>query len=136
MAVSAMSGSGSPLLVPTAPVLLNPWPELEAAGRLQALVGVGPLIAVVAWAACGWVVSLLCRRGTRLSGAFGVAVGAGVLLGGYALWSLADPRLLWPSTPVLQQLGLSLILLTVVIALGAPVRGEGGDEKPPSRKAR
>lgn len=136
MTVSAMSGSGSPLLVPTAPVLLNPWPELEVAGRLQALVGVGPLIAVVAWAACGWVVSLLCRRGTRLSGAFGVAVGAGVLLGGYALWSLADPRLLWPSTPVLQQLGLSLILLTVVIALGAPVRGEGGDEKPPSRKAR
>ncbi len=123
MATAAATGDGVPLLVPTVRVLMNPWADLDVAGRMQALVGTGPVIAVLAWATCGFVVSLLCRRGTRLSGAFGVAVGAGILAAGYALWSLVDPRLVWPATSVLQGLGASLILMTVVIALGAPVRG-------------
>jgi hypothetical protein len=135
MAFAGMSGAAAPLLTVRPEVLLDPWTALEVSGRLAAFAAPGPWIAALAWGGAAAATSLFCRRGTRMGAGLGVALGAAVILGGYALWSLTGPRLVWPSTTVLQQLAASLILMTLVIALGPPVRGEGDDEQPPTGKA-
>ncbi|MGV8084339.1 MAG: serine/threonine-protein kinase [Coriobacteriia bacterium] len=84
-------------------------------------------IALIAWPLAALVMSLLCGFATRKRAAAGVAAGAAVLLGGYALASVVastgDSGLWFGSAFALSFAG-SLILVSLAAALGAPVRGE------------
>lgn len=84
-------------------------------------------IALAAWVLAALVMSLLSGFATRKAAAGGVAAGAAVLLGGYWLASVASSSTgagLWfGSAFTLSFIG-SLILVSLAVALGAPVRGE------------
>ena len=137
--VAALAGAGASVVLtalvwravsgqqPTWPFPALYFVELMAVGVLVAATYISgrSFRAAIAWAAAAAGTSLFCRRGTRMGAGLGVALGGAVVLGGYALWSLTGPRLVWPSTTVLQQLAASLILMAAVLALGPPVRGHG-----------
>lgn len=124
---AAASGQLAPLLAIDPRMLVDPWPAFAIADLGRPLLAPGPYVAALAWAGAAGVVSVFCRRGTRSGAALGLSLGTLVLLGGYAGWSLLLGRGFAPATSFLQQLAASLILMAFVVALGAPVRGEGDD---------
>jgi predicted Ser/Thr protein kinase len=91
-------------------------------------------IALLGWAGAAAVMSVFCRRASRLSAVLGAVAGSIVLAAFYELARLAggaigvraaDNR--WTATPFIVSLVVSLILVVLVAALGAPVRAEHED---------
>lgn len=122
-AASAASGAGAPLLA-VAPRFLG-RPLVAAPGWWRTLLDPGVLLAALAWALAAVACSLLCRRATRAGAAVGGAIGFAVLVGGYSAWIAlhGSPA---PDPDVLQQTAGSLILFSIVVAAGPPLRGEEG----------
>jgi hypothetical protein len=117
LAVWASTASTPPLLQAAPDVLAHPL-ALHAATGFSVSILLQVLATAAAWALAAGIMSLLARRATRLSAA------AGLLIGGAVLYAAAGPlatggvRL---ATSTAVQLAVSLILVTVVIALGSPV---------------
>jgi eukaryotic-like serine/threonine-protein kinase len=121
MVASALSGSAAPLLSVAPGMLIDPW--VTHGARFSAFAGAGPYVVAASWAGAAALMSVMCRRGSRLAALGGVLVGTTAMYGGYAAWALVAGAGFLPATAALQQLAASLILMAVVIALGAPVRG-------------
>jgi hypothetical protein len=121
---AAMSGGTAPYLDVALGLFTRPW---AGAARVEAVAELfatpGPVAAILAWAAAAAVMSLACRSGSRAGAVIGVVAGILVVVGGYALWGVFDPAVVVDGGPVLEHVAGSLILMTVVIGLGAPVWG-------------
>jgi len=98
-------------------------------------------IALAGWAAAAAVMSAFCRRASRLGAVLGAIAGSLVLGAAYALARLAGSALGasashndWIGAPFLVSLAVSLILVLLVAALGAPVRAEQEDLVQPLRE--
>jgi len=85
-------------------------------------------IALAGWPLSALVMSFLARRASRLTALLGVVLGGAVLYGTHVLagqvtWPHGASAA-WTGSAFLISLGGSLILVALVAALGAPLRGE------------
>lgn len=88
---------------------------------MRALLAPGVLVAIAGWALGAAVCSLACARGTRGRASVGTAAGAVILGSTYVAWSVLDPAVTLESWATSG--GIALMVMVVVIALGAPMRG-------------
>lgn len=128
---SSASGQSAPYAAVAPQLLADPGRAMHGAASIQAA-----FLSPAAWAALlGWplaavLMSVLCRRATRLSALLGAVLGAGALFGSHVLARLlAEFAHLgsaqeWTGTAFVASLGGSLILIVLVAVLGAPVRAE------------
>lgn len=124
MAASAATGGRAPYLVVDPAFFADPWSQTSVMTQnMQALIAPGPAIAILAWAVAGALCSLACRRATRTMAVVGISLGGAALAGGYAAWVAIDAATLSPET-FLPHVGVALMLMVVVLALGAPTRAE------------
>lgn len=121
MTASAITGGASPFLTVDLKLFTQPWSMAVMEGNLRTLVAPGTAVAIAAWAAAGAVSSLAASRGTRGWGSAGVALGAVALGAGYSIWGTLDSTVL--TSAWAPDLGLALMVMVVVVALGAPTRG-------------
>lgn len=122
---SAINGNAPPYLDVSSGLVTSPW---TGAARIDAvadiLVQPGAYVTIVAWALGAAIASVFARQGTRSGAAAGIVLAAFVLVGAYGVWGLFDPNVAIDTGPVLEHAAGSLILMTVIVALGAPTRGE------------
>lgn len=121
MAASAITGGQAPLLTVDPRLFARPWSMAVMAGNLRVLVAPGVLVALAAWALAGAASSLAAAGGTRGWGAASVALGAAALGGGYVAWGALDGAVRVQAWA--PHLGVALMAMTLVVALGAPTRG-------------
>jgi hypothetical protein len=122
LAASA-SGSAFPSLrVPPAVIAAPLSASGPLVGGLPALLGA--LAVVVGWAAAAGVMTLAARRATRPAAFGGALAGSIATLAALGPWMTGGSRL---DVQAALQVGLSLILVCVVIALGPPVGAEDDD---------
>ena len=86
-------------------------------------------IALAGWPVSAFVMSLFCRRASRLAAMFGAILGTGVLFAAYlAAHEFASTAggvdMQWNGVTFVLSLAGSLTMVAAVIALGAPVRPE------------
>ncbi|NTW29470.1 MAG: serine/threonine protein kinase [Coriobacteriia bacterium] len=129
---SAASGGGvaqAPYVGVGAKLLTDPA-AASALGANVAAAFTSPAtwIAIASWPLAALAMSLFARRSSRAAASIGAALGAGILVGGYGLARVAASAQhgagLWLGDAFALSLAGSLILVYLVIALGAPVRGE------------
>ena len=128
LAASA-SFSAPPYLAVDARIFLDPArATLMASAVRVAFTDPASYIALLGWPLAAFVMSLLASRASRLFAVAGVFAGGAVLWGAYTLAQLASRWLdgagTWNGEALLVALGASLILMTLVALLGAPVRPE------------
>ena len=141
LAASA-SGLGAPFGIVDPRLLASPQHALaHAAAVSAAFASVSTWIALVGWGVAAAVMSLFSRRASRLGAVFGGLAGALVLAAFYALarlaggaWGARGVAAGWTATPFRVSLAVSLILVLLVAALGAPVRAEDEDLARPLRE--
>ncbi|MDO8950683.1 MAG: serine/threonine-protein kinase [Actinomycetota bacterium] len=125
MVASAATGGRAPFLVVDARFFADPWAQTSVmTTNLRELLAPGPFIAVLAWALAAALCSLACRRATRVAAIAGIALGGVALGGGYAAWAALAGATALPAETFLPHIGVALMLMIVVIALGAPTRPE------------
>jgi hypothetical protein len=129
MIASAASGGRPPYLDVGLGWFLDPFSSRIITGSVRTLVEhPGPIAIVLAWAGAAAVMSLACSRASRGAAFGGLALGVGVLYGGYALADLVasafNASATWAGETLLASLTASSILVVLVIAAGPPVRGE------------
>jgi hypothetical protein len=129
----ASSASGQPVpYAAVAPALLaDPGRALHGAAGIQAaFLDPAAWVALLGWPLAAVIMSLLCRRATRLSALLGAVLGSGVLVGMHLLARMAadfvhtGPAGDWTGSAFAVSMGGSLILVVLVAVLGAPVRAE------------
>lgn len=121
MTASAITGGAAPFLTVDPRLFTRPWSMAVMAGNLRALAVPGVLVALAGWALAGALSSLAAARGTRGWGGAGVTLGALALGGGYSAWGTLDAAVgvqTWA-----PDLGVALMVMVLVVALGAPTRG-------------
>ena len=124
MAVSAATGGRAPFLSVDPGFFVDPWsPTSVMAANMRGLLAPGPVIAVLAWALAAALCSLACRRATRTAAVAGIMLGGAALTAGYAAWSVLAGNVLAPEA-FLPHIGVALMLMVIVVALGAPTRPE------------
>lgn len=124
MAASAATGGRVPFLTVDPRFFADPWTHTGVmAANLRGLIAPGPLVAVLAWALAAAVCSLACRRAKRSAAVAGIVLGGAVLTGGYATWAVLAGGVLSVEA-FLPHVGVALMLMVVVVALGAPTRPE------------
>ncbi len=124
MAVSAATGGRAPYLSVDARFFVDPWSQTSVmASNIRGLLAPGPIIAVLAWALAAALCSLACRRATRTLAVAGIMLGGAALTAGYAAWSVLAGDVLAPEA-FLPHVGVALMLMVIVVALGAPTRPE------------
>lgn len=124
MTASAATGGRAPFLVVDWRFFIDPWTQTSVmTNNLRDLLAPGVLVAVVAWALAGALCSLACRRATRTMAVVGIALGGAALAAGYAAWAWLAPSTLTPEA-FLPHIGVALMIMIVVLALGAPTRPE------------
>jgi len=121
MAASAASGAGAPFLAVDWHFIVDPWDASVMAVNMRSLLAPGVLLAIAGWTLAAAACSLACARGTRGWAAAGVSAGAIALGGTYMGWQALDPAVTLESW--VTSLGVALMLMVVVVALGAPSRG-------------
>ncbi len=129
MLASAATGGLPPYVSVGWRLLLDPWHTRVTAGSVKLLTtSAAPLVMIAAWAIAGALMSLACSRASRPAAITGAALGAGALVGGTLLAeevALATDTLTgWTGAAFGQEMTASLILMVLVVALGAPTRGE------------
>ncbi|TDB38178.1 MAG: serine/threonine protein kinase [Actinobacteria bacterium] len=124
MTASAATGGRAPFLIVEWRFFIDPWTQTSVmTNNLRDLLAPGPLMAILAWALAGALCSLACRRATRTMAVVGVSLGGAALAAGYAGWAWLAPATLTPEA-FLPHIGVALMLMIVVLALGAPTRPE------------
>lgn len=124
MAVSAATGGRAPYLSVEPGFFADPWsPTSVMAANMRGLLAPGPVIAVLAWALAAALCSFACRRATRTAAVAGIMLGGAALTAGYAAWAVLAGDVLSPEA-FLPHVGVALMLMVVVVALGAPTRPE------------
>ncbi len=139
---AASSGAFAPLLGVDLRLLVDPRAALWHAGAIKAaFANPGTWIALLGWAAAAAVMSLFSRRASRLGAVLGAIAGSAVLAASYALARFAGSALgvrsvynRWLGSAFAVSLAVSLILVMLVAALGAPVRAENEDLAQPVRE--
>ncbi len=132
MLASAASGNGAPYLAVLPAYALDVWrADLAATSAWTLATSAGAAVALLGWAAAAVVMSAFCRRATRLFATLGAIAGSAVLGGAYALAEVVAGLTGAPggymSVSFGASLAVSLILVVLLTALGAPVRGEEED---------
>jgi hypothetical protein len=129
MIASAASGGRPPFVDVHLEWFLDPFSSRIVTGGVRTLVEhPGAVAVVLAWAGAAVVMSLACSRASRGVAFAGLALGVGILYGGYALADLSarafNASATWAGQTLLASLTASSILVVLVIAAGPPVRGE------------
>ena len=124
MTASAATGGRAPFLIVDPRFFIDPWGQTSVmAANLRGLLAPGPAIAVLGWALAAALCSLACRRATRTMAVVGISLGGAALAAGYAAWVVLDQATLSPEA-FLPHVGVALMLMLMVLALGAPTRPE------------
>ena len=125
---SAASFSTPPYLAVDPAIFLDPvHASLVSANVRTAFTDPAAYVALAGWPLAAFAMSLLSRRASRLFAFAGVLVGGAALWGAYTLAGTVDQSgsaAAWSGPRLLFALGGSLILMTLVAFLGAPVRPE------------
>lgn len=132
MLASASTLQGPPYVAVEATAALDPTGAGVAAQSFSTLMGSpSTYVALLGWPLAAAAMSLACRRATRTGAVVGtvggcIALGGSAILAGRvaALGGQAQVAARWSSATLAWPLGASFILMLVVIALGAPLRGE------------
>ncbi len=127
LVVLASSGTASPKPYLSVPLeyLADPWTSTLAHGNpLAVFLSPGPWVVIASWAAAGAAMSAASAGATRVSAIVGVAAALSLQLGGYLAWSSFDPSFAMDDPSILWHAAGSLILMTLVVALGPPARAE------------
>ena len=137
---SAATAGHPPYAAVNPRVLLDPLhPFVVHASVSGAFLRPSTWIALAGWPVAAAVMSLFCRRASRGWAMLGSLVGTGVIWGAHALARQASVALgtpaAWTGTSFGVSLALSLILVLVVAALGAPLRAEEEGAVAPPRGA-
>ena len=137
MLASAASFASAPYLMVDWRIFVDPArATLMAANVHAAFIDPAAYVALLGWPVAAFLMSLLCRRASRLFAVLGVSVAGATLWGSYTLAQLVAVRLgsvldgglvEWNGVSLLGPLGASLILVALVALLGAPVRPEEED---------
>jgi len=106
--------------------------ELVGASLHAAFTDPTTYIVLLGWVVAAAVMSLFCRRATRMAAMWGAIFGGGIIGGSYGLADQASVALgngsVWVSTQLAISLAASLTIVVLAAALGAPVRPEEDDE--------
>jgi hypothetical protein len=133
---SSASAQGVPYTVVDPRLLADPASGLLVATNVRAaFTDPAAWVALLGWPIAALLMSLLCRRATRLAAFAGATLAAGALVGAAMLArvtaaALGEPASVvfaWSGQAFAVSLGGSLILVVLVIVLGAPVRAEEED---------
>jgi len=137
MLASAASFSSAPYLAVDWRIFVDPArATLMAANVHAAFLDPAAYVALLGWPVAAFLMSLFCRRASRVFAVLGVSVAGATLWGAYTLAQLVAVRLgsvldgglsEWNGVSLLVPLGASLILVALVALLGAPVRPEEED---------
>ena len=127
---SAASFSGPPYTAIDPRVFIDMTSaQLVGASVQAAFSNPATYFALAGWPVAAFVMSLFCRRASRISALFGALLGTGILFAAYisarefsTAWGTVD--LEWNSATFLVSLAASLTMVAAVTALGAPVRPE------------
>lgn len=125
MSTAGAYGGGPPFLSVPWQLFIRPWtagPQSAEAAAVWS--SVGAYCVVASWAAAGTVMSLAAGRGTRAAAYAGALAAMAWMVAGYLAWGVLDPRVTLFDPVILSQAAGSLILMSLVIAAGPPVRGE------------
>lgn len=129
---SAATLHGVPYTTVSPGIVTDPWSMgVVNASLIRLLTSPATYVAWAGWPVAAAVMSLLCSRANRAAAALGTLGGIAALTGSYLLAeqvSLAVGRPsteVWAGAPLAWSLGGSLILMSVIVALGAPMRPEG-----------
>ncbi len=124
MAASAATGGRAPFLVVDPRFFADPWSMTSVmTANMRGLIAPGPLMAILAWGLAAAACSFACRRATRIAAVTGITLGGAVLAGAYAAWAVLAGDALSVEA-FLPHIGVALMLMVVVVALGAPTRPE------------
>jgi len=129
MLASAASGGRPPYLLVDWRWFTDPFATRIVEGNISSLVQhPGPIAVIVGWAVAALVMSLACRRSSRLFALSGLALGIAILYVSYLLADLIgqafNASATWTGQTLLVSLMTSSILMVLVIAAGPPVRAE------------
>lgn len=132
MLASALSAEGPPYLVASPADVFGVWQRSDLAASAVATLVRSPsaYIALLGWPVAAALMSLACRRASRL-GAVAGTIGGSAVLGTayYAAQFLAEltegaDAATWTGETLAVALGSTLAVMLLVIALGPPVRAE------------
>jgi hypothetical protein len=128
---SSASDQSAPYVAVAPELLADPSRAAHSAAAIQAaFLDPSAWVALLGWPLAAFLMSVACRRATRLSALLGAVLGAGALLGMNVLARLladitgAGSATDWIEMTFVASLGGSLILVVLVAVLGAPVRSE------------